>query len=215
MKKNMLVVAIILACAVAPIQAQAQFKLPSLGNKSPAGEAAATTPPSGDALVTTFQQSQASVLTAQGTLAEALGLKDQAMLAQAEAKRMSSGQLDLDGMKKNREVADSLQVDLAAKMATQPQLTADSRAKFTTGLVQYLQAVVGARNLLVQSQQYTSSIGANPMALVGKAKAALWVGKETPGYLKGLVDTSKAMLDYAKRNDIKTPANATAELDGL
>ena len=213
MKKNILVVAIVLACAIAP--AQAQFKLPSLGSKPAAGEAAATPPPSGDALVTTFQQSQASVLTAQGTLAEALGLKDQAMLAQAEAKRMSSGQLDLDGMKKNREVADSLQADLAAKMATQPQLTADSRAKFSTGLVQYLQAVVGARNLLVQSQQSVSSAGANPMTLMGKGKAALWVGKETPGYLKGLAGTSKAMLDYAKRNDIKTPANATAELDGL
>lgn len=214
MKKHILVVATILVCAIAPAQAQFKFELPSLGSKPSVGETAAT-PPSGDALVTTFQQSQASVLIAQSTLAEALGLKDQAMLAQAEVKRLSSGQLDLDGMKKNRELSDGLQLDIAARMATQPQLTADARAKFSTGLFQYLQAVAGARNLLVQSQQYFSSVGANPMAVMGKAKSALWVGKETPGYVKGLVSTSKVMLEYAKRNAIKTPANATAELDGL
>jgi hypothetical protein len=214
MNKLTIAVSATLALAIAP--AHAQFKMPEFGKKSAAAQADATTAaPSGDVLVASFQQSQSLVVNAQATLARAMGLDDQATLAQAEAKRLSSGQLDQEGLKKNSELSEILQANLLAKMEAQPALTAEARTMFASGLVEYLRAVAGARDLLVQAKDYTASVGTNPMALMGKAKSALWVGKETPGYVKDLGTTSKALLDYAKRNNIETPANATALLEGL
>ncbi|MFC3815003.1 hypothetical protein [Lysobacter sp. GCM10012299] len=215
MNKLTLAVSAALVFVGAPVHAQ--FKLPGMGAKPAAAEASATTTPqSGDVLVTSFLQSQEQVVAAQTTLARALGLDDQATRAQAEAKRLSSGQLDQeDGLKKHRQLSEALQVDLVATMEAQPALTAEARATFATGLVEYLKAVVGARDLLAQAKSYTASVGANPMALVGKGASVLWVGKQIPGYVTALATTSKALLDYAKRNNIETPANATAALDGL
>ena len=100
-------------------------------------------------------------------------------------------------------------------MAKQPELSAAAKAQFAEGLVRYFQAVGGAANLLSQASTFTSSLGANPMALMGKGKTAVYVGKLIPGYVKGLGGTSRSLLQYAKRNNIAIPANATAELDGL
>jgi hypothetical protein len=50
---------------------------------------------------------------------------------------------------------------------------------------------------------------------MGKARTALWVGKETPGYVKGLGTTTRQLFSFAKSSGIKPPANATAALDDL
>lgn len=211
MKKHFLAVALVTACAAMPVHAG--LKLPGLGNSEKAAPAADA--PSGDALVTSFVTSQVLVMSAQESLAAALELKDQVVMLQAEQKRLSSGQNDVDAMKKTREFSASAQAAIDAKLATQPELTAAQRNAFAKSLLVYAQSLVGARNLLVTTQQYASSVGANPLALMGKAKVALWVGKQTPGYVKDLGTSSKQLFDYARRNNIKTPANATAALDGL
>lgn len=212
MKKTLAAAAVVFACLSTP--AMAQLKLPSLPGKSKPA-AGSTTPPSGDALVTSFLESQGQVLVAQATLAEALGLKDRLALLQAEHKALSSGTLDREAVKKVRELSESTGKQLATLLEAQPELGADARKKFAEGLVEYVKAAAGARNLLLQAQQFTASAGANPMSLMGKAATALYVGKETPGYVKNLAGTTRSLFDFAKRNNIKTPANATAALDGL
>ena len=211
MKKTLIAAALVAACAAVP--AHAGLKLPGMGRSDAA--TAADAAPSADALVTSFAASQAMVVNAQASLADALDLKDEVLKLQAEQKRLSSGQNDIDAMKKTREFSDAAQAAIDAKLATQPQLTAEQRAAFAKSLLSYAEALVGARNLLLTSQQYVASMGANPMGLLGGAKSALWVGKQVPGYVKGLGTSSKQLFDYARRNNIKTPANATAALDGL
>lgn len=201
----------VLVCGSPQAHAQLSGLLPG---KKPAA-AGAEAPPTGDALITTYLASQGLVVAAQASLSEALGLKDQMAQLQVEQKTMSSGQMDTDAMKKTRALSKAIQLEIDAKMAEEPELTAAAKAKFAEGLVRYFQAVAGAANLLSQASTFTSSIGANPMALMGKGRTAVYVGKEIPGYVKGLGGTSRSLLQYAMRNNIAAPANATAELDGL
>lgn len=212
MNRNIFAVAL-LAMATASIPAHAQVS--ALFGKKPAAPATGAPAPTGDALVDSFGQAQGHVFSAQHSLAEALGLKDQLALLQAEQKAMASGQVDLDAMKKRRTLADSVQAAIDARMVEQPELGAGSRAKFTEGLVSYIKAAVSSRAIVMQAQAYGQSIGLNPMALLGKARGAAYVVKEAPGFVKGMTGTTKALLAYAKRNKIEVPKNATAALDGL
>lgn len=210
MKKTVIALAVALvACASLPANAQ----LGKLFGKSESTNAAAA--PSADALVVTFSQSQALVISAQQTLGEALGLKDKLALSQAEQQAMASGQLNLDALKKTREYSETAQAAIDAAMAEQPELSTEARAKFTEGLVGYVNALGGAHNLLTQASAFTSSASSNPMSLMGSARTALYVGKEIPGYVKGLGSSTRTLLVYAKRNNIEAPENATAALDGL
>lgn len=216
MKKQFLAAGI--ALALACTSAHAQFKMPGFGKKTEGTADAAKpaeAPPTGDALVTAFQTSQLSVLDAQLSLSEALAIKDKLAELEATRQRLASGQLDTDALKKSRETSDSAQAVIDAAIAAAPQLSAEQKAKFLEGLVHYGKAVLSAKGLLVQAQQFVGSAGANPLGLVGKARTAMWVGKETPGYAKGLFGTTKQLFAFAKRNGIAPPANATAALEGL
>lgn len=201
----------ILACGSPPAHAQLSGLFPG---KKPAA-AGAEAPPTGDALITTYSTSQGLVVAAQASLSDALGLKDRLAQLQVEQKTMSSGQMDTDALKKTRALSTATQLEIDAAMAKQPELSAAAKTKFAEGLVRYFQAVAGATNLLSQASTFTSTLGANPMALMGKGRTAVYVGKLIPGYVKDLGGTSRSLLQYAKRNNIATPANATAELDGL
>lgn len=207
---------LVLACAIAAfaaMPAHAGLNLPGFAKAKPAETSADA--PSGDALVTGFLASHGAVVSAQQALSSALGLKDQVAQLDAEAKRLGSGQLDVDAMKKSRALSDAAQARIAEALAAKPALTTQQREQFVVGLVEYGKALLGARRLLGQSQAFVSSVGANPMALMGKARVAMWVGKEMPGYVKGLGTTTRDVFAYAKSNGIKPPANATAALDGL
>lgn len=211
MKTSLLIAGIALALGAG--QAHAGLKLPGLGKKDDA--TAATQAPSGDALVDAFLKSQGSVVAAQADLAAALDLKAEVAKLEAEKKRLGAGQLDIDAMKKSREISAAVQAEIDAKIAAQPQLSTEQRKHFTTGLAHYGVALLGARGLLQQAQQFTAAVGSNPMSMMGKARTALWVGKETPGYVKGVAGTTRQLFAFAKSNGIKPPANATAALDGL
>lgn len=217
MKKTILVagVALALACTAA----NAQLKMPGFGKKADSAGATAkpadTAPPSGDALVTAFQTSQLSVLDAQLSLGEALALKDKVAEMQATRQRLASGQVDTDALKKSRETSTAAQAAIDAAIAAAPQLSAEQKSKFVEGLVHYGKAALGTKAMVGQAQQFTASVGANPMGLMGKARTAMWVGKETPGYAKDVVATTKQLFAFAKRNGIEPPANATAALGDL
>jgi len=211
MKKLLIAATVVVALAAAP-SANAQFSKLPFGKKSADKDAGAA---DGTALVSTFDRSQALVLSAQTHLTDALGLKDQLALLQAEQKAMSSGQTDTDALKKRRALSDAAQKAIDARVAEQPELSDAARGRFAEGLVDYVKAVGSTGELTAQASGFMKNAGANPMALMGNAKTAAYVGKEVPGYVKGLGSTTRALLQYAKRNSIAAPANATAALDGL
>lgn len=210
----------IIAISIAVASLTAAPANAQLGNllgkvKAPSAGATTTAAPNNDALVQSFHQSLGLVLTAQATVAEALDLKQELDLLRSEQQAIGGGAVDLDAMKKATKLSESAQKAIDKRLAAQPELTASSRAKFGDALVQYVRAAAGGAQLLASAQGFAASVGANPMALVGKAKTASWVAKETPGYVKALGSTTRSLIEYGKRNGVKTPAQATAALQGL
>ncbi len=211
--KNTLLIAVIVA-AFSATPAHAQFsKL--LGNKQSVAPASGNAAPTGDSLVNGYQAVSGHMVNSQLALAESLGLKDQMALLQAEQKSIAAGQTDTDAMKKTRSVTDETSKLILAKLEAQPKLEGQARGKFTEGLLEYLKAAVSTKQLIGVAQQWGSGGITSLGALAGKGKAAMWVAKETPGLAKGVATTTRALLAYAKRNDIQAPANATASLDAL
>lgn len=213
--KNFIIATVVAVSAITTAPAHAQLGSLLGKAKAQSTDATASAAPNNDALVHSFTQSLGLVLTAQATVAEALGLKQELDLLRSEQQAIGGGAVNLDAMKKATELSESAQKAINARLEAQPELTAASRTKFGEALVQYVRAAAGGAQLLSSAQGFAASIGANPMALVGKAKTAAWVAKETPGYVKALGGTTRSLIEYGKRNGVKTPAQATAALQGL
>lgn len=208
--KYMMSIAVLIAAFLAS-PAHAQFS--NLFSKKPAASATGSgEAPSGDSLVSGYQTVSSHVVNSQLALAESLGLKDQMALLQAEQKSIVAGQTDTDAMKKTRSVTDATAKEITAKLDAQPKLEGQARGKFTEGLLEYLKAAVATKQLVGVAQQWGSGGVTGLGGLAGKGKAAMWVAKETPGLAKTVGATTRALLAYAKRNNIETPANATAAL---
>jgi hypothetical protein len=89
--------------------ANAQLSLSSVMGGSSSGSssnAAGGNLAAQDALVKSFVASQIEVLTAQSFLAQAYGLKDQALLCDEQAKALQSTSVDTDTLKKTVDVSD-------------------------------------------------------------------------------------------------------------
>ena len=168
-----------------------------------------------EALVVTFQESQAHALDAQVSFAEAFGLQDVATNLKVEQQNLSSGQLDQDALKKTREISQSAQQAINAKMEETPELDADSRGKFTEGLVHYGKALISAKAAADAAPGVASSISSNPMSLNASARTGLAVAKQVPDYFNNLRKSTAMVFAYGKRNNIEPPAEATSLLAGL
>lgn len=168
-----------------------------------------------EVLVASFVESYTHTLAAQMNFAESFGLQDAAALLKAEQQSLSSGQLDLDALKKTREISQSAQQAINERMGETPELDAESRGKFTEGLVHYGKALVSAKAAADVAPSVASSISGNPMSLNASARTGLAVAKEVPGYFNSLKESTTMMFAYGKRNNIEPPAEATSLLAGL
>jgi hypothetical protein len=165
-----------------------------------------------EALVASFVESYSQTLEAEAKFAEAFGLQDAATLLKAELQSLSSGPLDLDALQKTRE---TLQPAINEKMQATPELDAESRAMFTEGLAHYGKALVGAKVAADMAPGVANSISSNPLSLNASARTGLAVAKEVPGYLNSLRENTMMVFEYAKRNNIEPPAEATSLLASL
>lgn len=208
MKTIFLALAISAALAAAPV-ANAQFG----GLLNRGGQQADA--PDAEAFVDSFVTSYTQVLTAQVHFAEALGLKDQVDLLKAEQQALGSGSIDTDRLKKISEVSTNAQRAIDARQQEQPALDAQSKAAYGKGLVSLLEGVVTGREVVQNAQAVGSSLGSNPMSLMGSARTASYVVKESPGYLKNLQQSARMAMQFGKDNGIEAPSNATSLLDGM
>ncbi|MGV8961038.1 MAG: hypothetical protein ACOH1V_11760 [Stenotrophomonas sp.] len=216
------VIALAIATAfAAPAHAQLG-KLKGLVGGSTATEASAAGAPdeaAQEALVRRFVASQSHSLSAQTSFARAFGLAEQVQLLEAERLALSSGSVNVDAMKKSVSVSDAAQTAIDERLAAQPELNAESKQHYTEGLVALLASAAEARQLSGEATSFAGgmkSLGVTQMATVGRKLAAgAWVAKESPGYVRGLYNSSKAAMTFAKQSKIKLPANADSMLDGL
>lgn len=174
-----------------------------------------TTAPDSQAFVDSFVTSYTQVLTAQVHFSEALGLKDQVQLLQAEQSALGSGTIDTDRLKKVSQVSADAQKAIDERQQAQPALDAESKIAFGKGLGSLFEGVMTGRTVVQNAEAVSSGLGRNPMNLVGSGRTAAYVVKESPGYLKNLQQSAKLAMEFGKNNGIEAPSNATSMLEGL
>lgn len=220
LRKSFIALAIA-ATFIAPAHAQLG-KLKSLvggDSSSSSSSAAAPDEASQEALVKRFVSSQTHSIQAQMAFARAFGLAEQVQLLEAERLALSSGSVNVDGMKKSVSVSESAQAAIDERIAAKPELSAEAKQHYADGLVSLVKAADDGRKLSTESQKFADgmrSLGATQLATLSRKLAAgAWIAKESPGYLKGLYSSSKSAMTFARASNVKVPDNADSMLDGL
>lgn len=199
-------------------------KMPKLPGIS-ASPSAATLDPSSAQLqfFGKFTQARVEIGAAQMYLAKAFELKDQVALLEAEQATLKSGSLDGDGIKKAKELSESVNEALAAKMAENAQLSEEGRSNFTASMPHLLQGTLLATKLPAEAQAFadtaqgalTSASLAEKVKFAGMAKAAAALATEVPGFTKSTVGAYKQTVAYGRSNKIPMPKDATDALGAL
>ena len=169
--------------------AHAQFgKLKDLaggGNSASAASAGAPDEAAQEALVRRFVSSQSHSIDAQTSFAKAFGLAEQVKLLEAERMALSSGSVNVDQMKKSVSVSEAAQAAIDERVAAQPELSAESKQHYTTGLVALVASAAEGQKLSGEASNFANgmkSLSGTQLVTVGRKLAAgAWVAKESPG----------------------------------
>jgi hypothetical protein len=191
----------------------AHAQLPNLGNflhKSNGGSIVAQQ----DGLVRSYVSANKDVLVANAKMADAVGLKDAAATAQATATALSDG-----ATKGNLSDADKVQSEtsqeVAAKLKDNPQLDAQAKATYTSGLshlgVGLLKYASMSKNVM---EFKNAAASASPMD-IPKLQPAFYVVSTVPTNVSNLSNALNNAIAFAKSHDIPVPDDATKALSAI
>lgn len=206
MKKNVLAVVAVIALA-APAVSVAQLGGLLGGAKSATGSGGDLSGTQ-DSLVRNYMGAGKDVLTANGHLADALGIKAQAVNAAATADSLSAK--DVEAQDKAIS-ADAAAVSEALKGGAALK-DGEAKAKYAKGLLSLASGVkkyVGLRN---DAQGFAKGMsGASPLQLT-KLQSGAYVVKNLPTSITNLTSVLKSAVEFGKSNGVEIPADATSVL---
>jgi hypothetical protein len=205
---KLIVYTAIALCATTPLVSQAQLpSVPGFGAKSSGGPDLVA---SQTGLVTSYVAASKDVLTAQAKMLQALGLKDQAAKAQAEANSLSAGATT--GQLKDEESAQSdASKQLAdALKAPAPALDAEAKQTYTQGLVSLAAGLVKYTGMRGDIDSFKNGLSGASLMQTPKLQSGAFIVKSFPGNLQNLTDTMKNAVAFAKSHGIEVPADATS-----
>jgi hypothetical protein len=146
------------------------------------------------------------VVTANGHLAEALGIKAQAINASATSNSFSAS--DIENQDKAIS-ADATAVSEALKSGASLKDSA-SKMKFSQGLISLVSGVKKYMGMRDDVKNFSSALSsASPMQLP-KLQAGAYIAKSIPTSVSNLSTVLKSAVDFAKRNGVEVPADATS-----
>jgi len=206
--KKLIVYTAIAFCAATPLVGQAQMpSVPGFGAKSSGGPDLVA---SQTGLVTSYVAASKDVLTAQSKMLQALGLKDQAAKAQAEADSLSAGATT--GNLKDEQAAQSdASKQLAdALKAPAPTLDAEAKKTYTQGLVSLAAGLVKYTGMRGDIDTFKNGLSGASLLQTPKLQSGAFIVKSFPGNLQNLTDTTKNAVAFAKSHGIEVPAEATS-----
>ncbi|WP_297575892.1 hypothetical protein [uncultured Deefgea sp.] len=210
MRKSILMISILLAASL-PLSAQAGvFDLVSKATDSGSGGGDAVAQQ--DELVNAYIAANKEVLLAQYKMANALGAKEAAALAKAEADALSSG-----ATKDNLSKADTVQSDVSKAITERQKVvgnTMDEAAKkeYASGLGSLGKGVLKYAGMATKFSAFKSSLTSISPMMLTKLNSGVYIVKSFPANSKNLYDTLGSSVSFAKSNDIPVPADATKAL---
>lgn len=152
---------------------------------------------------------------AQVIMLDALGLKEDAAVAEKNANDLSKGEITgKDELADKIENSKALSEKIVAKLKKKEALSDDAKKKFTTGLLPYGKGVVSGIAGAKKAADAFQSMSSNPMNLT-KFGTLVYVGKEAPGLLSMFADATSAIKDFSSQQGIKTDDLSAAEESGL
>ena len=199
--------------------AQAQFSMPNLGSvKGMLGGSGsgggADLSGQQDALVRGYVAANKEVLSANALMAEALGLKGEAATSAATASSLTEGATKDALEESNKAVAASTNA-VAAELAKQPVLDANSKALYSKGLLTLATGVTKFVGVGKNVGAMGSNLKSAPLTQLPKLQSAAYVVSNFPSSMGNVSDALKNAIAFARSQDIPVPADATAALAAL
>ena len=141
---------------------------------------------------------------AQSIMLDALGLKDEAAVAEKNAQDLEKGDITgkdelADKIKNSKSLSDKI----VAKLKQKEALSAEAKKKFGTGILPYGKGVIAGISGAKKAADALKSMSSNPMNLT-KFGTLVYVGKEAPGLLSMFADATSAIKDFSTHQGIKT-----------
>ena len=156
-------------------------------------------------LTGTLKEALINLSKSQALMAKAMGLDEQAILAEKNAEGLKSGDLGAkDDIEKSIETAASVQDAIAKKSAEKTVLDAESKAVFVSSIPFYIKGGVGAGMTAKKAVDAGKSLAsAGPMALL-KVGPLVAIVAEMPGLITKLSSATGQIMDFMTANDIPT-----------
>ncbi len=139
----------------------------------------------------------------QAIMAKALGLDEQAMLAEQNAKNMEAGDMGTKAeVEKSIEISASVQEEIAKETAKKTVLDGASKAVFVTSTPFYIKGVLGS----IKTGKDAASIGesmssASPAALL-QVGALVTIVSNLPNLISKLSSSTGQIMDFMTTNEI-------------
>ena len=215
MKKIFVVVTAVLVLA-APTLSSAQFGNigSALGNltgskSSGAGaDAGADVGAQQDQLVRSYVSAGKEVLKANGQIADALGIKAQAIDASATSDTLSANQIEAQDKAIS---ADSAAISEALKSGATLK-DSEAKAKYAQGLLSLTKGVRKYVDMSADTKGFASRMsGASPLQL-GKLQSGIYIVQNLPSSISNLSGVLRSAVDFARTNNVEEPKDATSLL---
>lgn len=205
MKKYFVALCAVGALAMAPVCHAQLGGLLGGGKKS---EASADLGAQQDQLVRGYVGAGKDVLTANGQLAEALGIKAQAVNAAATSDSLSAKDIE----EQDKAIsADAAAVSDALKSGAKLK-DAESKAKYAKGLVALASGVKKYMDMRKDAQGFASGLSSASPLQMGKLQAGAYIAKNLPTSVTNLTSVLRSAVDFAKSNGVEVPKDATSLL---
>lgn len=221
--KNVFKVALILLSLGAMPSQSFDLKIPEFSgddNKSESVDALAMQ----SELISNYVESAVLINESQVLLAEAFGLKEAAAELRTQGEVLSSGSvLDKDAIKKNKEVSTNANDQIAEKLESGEELSVESQALYAKAIPPYADGLYKASQLsgdlqdfaMVAKDKVSNASLTKKLSVKNELGAGTYLASSMPGFTKDLYDTSKLLISYAKKSEIKVPKNSTDALGSL
>ena len=197
-----------------PVGANAQFSIPGLGSRSGGGGDLGGQL---DQLQRAYVGANKEVLHANAQMADALGLKDEAVKARATSDALGEG-----ATKGNLTDADKVQSDtslaISARLKESPELDAKAKVTYATGLSSLAGGVLKYIQMKQNVSGVKSSISSPSLSLVTagpKVGVASYIVSSFPTNLTNLTAALNSAISFAKSREIPIPDDATKALSSI
>ncbi len=188
-------------------------------------------------IVQLYRSSSAKMARAQAQIAEAIGLKEEALLMRAEAEALESDSAKGQSKKLKSYTKTSKKTNkaISKRLEQKKELNQEEQEKFAKGMLLYAKGSVATTHFANEMRPFYASLlrqgkvsrgGSGIEGLFGKAKllfdqsvsslgTALYIARSSPKVIHGHSQTIAKLQSYAKNQNLDIPDDANEKLDGF